>query len=150
MLVPLQRKSCRICSISEPWMTRREPGLGEGSKPPSGFLTAPLLLFCVFLFCFEVFCPLFWKVHNARLCGYFRLTAVFPVSSWEMLLTQQNWSSNRQEAAQARLEIKKQFPPQSPSFHFPTRGHLLKVSQSTSEKPLGPACSRPGWRWARS
>ncbi|CAK7314552.1 hypothetical protein VULLAG_LOCUS18392 [Vulpes lagopus] len=25
-----------------------------------------------------VFCPLFWKVHDARLCGYFRLTAVFP------------------------------------------------------------------------
>lgn len=104
-------------------------------------------MFRIFLFCFEVFCPLFWKVHDARLCGYFRLTAVFPVSSWGMLLTQQNGSSNRQEAVQARLEIKQQFLPRPSSFHFPTRGHLLKVSQSACQKPLGAAGARPGWRW---
>lgn len=56
-----------------------------------------------------------------------------------MLLTQQNGSSNRQEAVQARLEIKQQFLPRPSSFHFPTRGHLLKVSQSACQKPLGAA-----------
>lgn len=40
---------------------------------------------------------------HAGPCGYFRLTAVFPVSSWGGVhLTQQNRSSNRQEAVQAR------------------------------------------------
>lgn len=77
-----------------------------------GFFFLDSVSYCfVFLFCFEVFCHLFWKVHDAELCGYFRPTAVFPVSGCGILLTQQNWSCNRQEAIQAKLEIKKLFLP---------------------------------------
>lgn len=103
--------------------TRRERGLGYVNRPL--WVLDSVSLFCVFLFCFEVFWPLFWKVRDAPFCGYFRPTAVFPVSSWGLLLTQQKRSRNRQEAAQARPEIKKQFlarPP--PPFTSPPMGTL--------------------------
>lgn len=83
---------------------------------------------------------------SAGLCGYFRPTAVFPVSSWGMLLTQQNCSSNRQEAVQARLEIKKQFLPLRPlllSLPHP-RGPFESLNKALLKKPLlRPVRSRP-------
>lgn len=115
-------KTALLCSISKPRAMRREPWAWISEQAAGGGFDSASL-FCISLFCFEVFCPLFWKVHDVWFCGYFRLTAVFPVSSWGMLLTQQNCSSNRQEAVQARPEIKKQFLPWAPPpFTSPPMG----------------------------
>lgn len=40
-------------------------GLGPRSRASRGGFSTGRLLFCLFLFCFEVFCPLFWKVRDA-------------------------------------------------------------------------------------
>lgn len=115
---------------------------GQVSEPWWVFDGWLFLCCCCFVFFSSVlrFSALFSgrrTVLRAGRCGYFRLTAVFPVSSWGGVhLTQQNRSSNRQEAVQARLEIKKQFlPPVSPPpFTSPPAGTSERLNKTLLKK----------------